>query len=222
VRMLCPWTAAVGVGRIDWVSSFLQPTGLPHFVPLREFVVSPGFAGAAVVAAILALCVVLYGSRHATKRFQQELEQRERHNERAREDQQHAAAVTRCWERLVWVVEKAGIEPATGEGASLGLGPVLASELVRGLLRDAEQLDDITLVKAVAVYQDQFGLVLAQQGGPLSGLAADASPLATGKPDEKPASSANEKPNNAAAPAAVETPPATVRVADGEWRRRRR
>jgi hypothetical protein len=197
------------------VSDFLQPIGLPQFVPLREFVVSPGFAGvAAVVAAVLALCAVLYGSRRATKRFERELVQRERHHEQAREDEQHAAAVARCWERLVWVVENAGIEPAASEGASLGLGPELALELVRGLLRDAEQLDDLTLAKAVAVYHDQFGLVLAQQGGPLSGLAAGASPLANGKHHETPASSADDKPDTAVAPAAVETPPATVRVAN--------
>ena len=84
-------------------------------------------------------------------------------------------AIQRCWERLKWLVETAGIEPAASEGASLGLGPELALELLRGLLRDAEQLCDDALANAVTVYQHQFSLVLAQQGGPLSELVAAAS-----------------------------------------------
>jgi hypothetical protein len=75
-------------------------------------------------------------------------------------------------------VETAGIEPAASEGATLGLGPELAMATLRGLLRDAEQLGDETLADAVTVYQSQFALVLAQQGGPLSELAA-AQPSAT-------------------------------------------
>jgi hypothetical protein len=54
---------------------------MPHLVPLPDFIVSPGFAGvAAVVAAVIALCAVLYGSRRGGKRFNQDIEQRERHS----------------------------------------------------------------------------------------------------------------------------------------------
>ena len=90
-------------------------------------------------------------------------------------------AVQRCWERLKWLVETAGIEPAAGEGATLGLGPELALELLRGLLREAQELGDDSLANAVTVYQNQFGLVLAQQGGPLSELGATASSSGDGR-----------------------------------------
>src|ERR1700704_3221965 len=52
--------------------------------------------------------------------------------------------------------------------------PEVTLELLRGLLRDAERLGDDTLAKAVAVHQEQLLLVLAQQSGPLSTLAAPA------------------------------------------------
>ena len=208
--------------RIDPVSHVLQPLGLPRLVPLREFIVSPGFAGAAaLVAAVITLCAVLYWSRRAHKRFQLELEQRERHHQEAREDELHAAAVTRCWERLVWVVETAGIEPTASEGAALGLGPQLALELLRGLLRDSEQLADNTLVKAVTVYTSQLSLVLAQQGGPLAELAATASPLTDGKPDKQPApSSADNTPDTPPAAAGAEKPRATGDVGNERGARR--
>ena len=114
-----------------------------------------------------------------------ELEQQERQNRERREDEQHAAAVTRCWQRLVWVVETAGIEPAASERATLGLGPELALELLRGLLRDAEELGDDTLAKAVSVYLGQFSLVLAQQGS-----------LLDEPPDDAPSSGIGAKPND--------------------------
>jgi hypothetical protein len=76
----------------------------------------------------------------------------------------------------VWVVDTAGLEPA-GETATLGLGPELALEILRGLLRDAEQLSDATLAGAVMVHLNQFSLVLAQQAGPLAELTA--APAAT-------------------------------------------
>src|SRR5437016_1166583 len=118
-------------------------------MPVREFIVSPGIAGAAaVIAALIVLCAVLYASRRARK-------QRERHHHQARQDEQRAAATRRCWERLKWLVETAGLEPAASEGATLGLGPALALELLRGLLREAEQLGDEALANAVAVYQQQ-------------------------------------------------------------------
>lgn len=192
---------------------------------LPEFIVSPGFAGAAaLVAAVIALCAVLYFSQRAGKRFRLELEQQERHQQQSRQDGVHAAAVARCWERLVWVVETTGIEPATSEGATLGLGPELALELLRGLLRDAERLEDDTLVKAVTVYKSQVGLVLAQQGGPLAELVATApSPLSDGKQDRQPAPSPRDSDADADAPpsaAGVETAEATSDVGNGGRPRR--
>ena len=95
----------------------LNLQAMPRLVPLREFIVSPGFAGAAaVISTVIVLCAVLYASRRANR-------QRERHHQQAREDEQRFVAIQRCWERLKWLVETAGIEPAASEGASLGLGP---------------------------------------------------------------------------------------------------
>jgi hypothetical protein len=191
-------------------------------LPLRDFIVSPGFAGvAALLAAIIASCVVLYSVRRAGKRSQQQLEQRERELEQTRGDAENALAVARCWERWQWVVETAGIEPAVSEGATLGLGPAVTLELLRGLLRDAEQLGDDTLAKAVAVYQEQLLLVLAQQGGPVSELAvATTAKLPVGKLDNKPASSTHRKPDTATPTTAGETPSATVEASGGGRRRR--
>jgi hypothetical protein len=188
-------------------------------LPLRDFIVSPGLAGvAALLAAIIASCAVLYSVRRAGKRSQQLLEQRERDLEQTRGDAQNALAVARCWERWQWVVETAGIEPAVSEGATLGLGPAVTLELLRGLLRDAEQLGDDTLAKAVAVYQEQLSLVLAQQGGPVSALAvATTAQLTDGKLDNKPASSAHRKPDTTTP---GETAPATVTESGGGRRRR--
>jgi hypothetical protein len=67
-----------------------------------------------------------------------------------------------------WNWYTAGIEPAATHGATLGLGPELALELLRGLLRDAEELGDDTLAKGITVYQSRLALVLAQQGVPVS------------------------------------------------------
>ena len=135
-------------------------------VPLRDFIVSPGFAGAAaVVAALIVLCAVLYAVRRAGKRLNQEIEQRDRHHQEVREAEQRALDSQQCWETLKWLVKTAGVEPAASEGATLGLGPELAMATLRGLLRDAERLKDETLADAVTVYQSQFALVLAQQGG---------------------------------------------------------
>ena len=191
------------------MSHVLQPLGLPRLVPLRDFIVSPGFAGlVALLAAVIALCAVLYWSRRAGKRFQLEIQQRERHHQQTREDELHAAAVTRCWDRLVWVVQTAGIEPASSEGVTLGLGPELALELLRGLLNDATELKDDTLVNAVTVYKSQLALVLAQQGGPLSELAAmKPLPTADGKRENQPAPSPPDSESDAPlTTAGVETP----------------
>jgi hypothetical protein len=191
-------------------------------LPLRDFIVSPGFAGvAALLAAIIASCAVLYGVRRAGKRSQQLLEQRERDLEQTRGDAENALAVARCWERWRWVVETAGIEPAVSEGATLGLGPAVTLELLHGLLREAEQLGDETLAKAVAAYHEQILLVLAQQGGPLSKLAvAKPARLPVGKLDNKPASSAHRKPDTVTPATTGETSSATVDESGGGRRRR--
>lgn len=148
------------------------------FPPAREFLTSAGFGGAAaLVAAIIVALIAMFVVSRAARRNRTDLEQQERYRQQLREDEGRAAAVARCWQRFVWVVETAGIEPASGEGATLGLGPELALELLRGLLCDAEQLGDDTLAKSITVYLSQFSLVLAQQGGLLSELVA-ASPAA--------------------------------------------
>jgi hypothetical protein len=128
------------------------PQAMESPVPLREFLVSPGFAGAAaVVAALIVLCAVLFAVRRAGKRLNRELEQREQHHQQARAAEQRAqASAHSCW-TLKWLVETAGPEPAAGEGATLGLGPELAMATLRGLLRDAERLEDETLADAVTV-----------------------------------------------------------------------
>lgn len=177
--------AAPGLGAIGWETDpmihVVQASGWQDLPPTRDFLVSPGFAGlAAVVAAIIGLCAVMYAVRRARKRSTAEWDQRERHHEERREDEEHAVAVARCWDRWWQVLETAAIEPAASEGATLGLGPEVALELLRGLLRDAEDLGDETLARAVAVYQEQFLLVLAQQGGPLDRLARTPSMPANG------------------------------------------
>jgi hypothetical protein len=161
--------------------------GLQDLPTARDFILSGGFAGvAAVVSAVIVLCAVMYASRRAGKRSRAEIDQRERHHEERRADEQHTAAVARCWNRWWQVLETAAIEPAASEGATLGLGPEVTVELVRGLLRDAEQLGDETLTKAVAVYQEQLLLVLAQQSGPLSKLAAQPTTSPNGGPNTSP------------------------------------
>lgn len=169
------------------MSNVVQAIALPDLPSARDFIVSPGFAGAlAVVAAVIVLGAVLYGSRRARKRAVDERELRERHHEELREDERRAVAVARCWDRWWQVQQTAAIEPAASEGASLGLGPEVTLELLRGLLREAEQLGEDALAKVVAVYQEQFLLVLAQQSGPLSRLAAAAAsaPEANGRSGE--------------------------------------
>lgn len=153
------------------MSDIAQAFGLP---PARDFLVSPGFVGvAALIAALIVVCAVVYGSRRAGKRHLADSDQRERHHEERRADEQHAVALARCWDRWWQVLQTAALEPAASEGATLGLGPEVTLQVLRGLLRDAEQLADDTLVKAITVYQEQLLLVLAQQSGPLSRLATD-------------------------------------------------
>ena len=197
---------------------FPVPRRMPALPPARDFFMSAGFGGAAALAAaIIVALVAVFAARRSSQRHRMELEQAERQHRERREDEQRAAAVTRCWQRLVWVVETAGMEPAASEGATLGLGPELALELLRGLLRDAEQLGDDTLAKAVSVYLDQLSLVLAQQGSPLSEL-AEISPSATDTRPGEPA--ASEEPHAAPPPAADELAATTKRVPVGGRRRR--
>ena len=175
-------------------------------VPLREFIVSAGFVGvAAVVAALIVLGAVLYAVRRAGKRLDQELDQRERHHEEARDAEARRLTSQQSWQTFTWLVETAGVEPAASEGATLGLGPELAMATLRGLLRDAERLEDQTLADAVTAYQSQFALVLAQQGGPLSELAGG-TPAAPPQPDRKPQPQAAQRDQPAKAPPAKAAP----------------
>lgn len=201
----------------------VPPVGILGDLPARDFVVSPGFAGlAALLAAVIAASAVLYASRRARQRFEQQRDQEDRRQLQARDDAQNALA----WERWQWVVDNAGIEPAASEGATLGLGPAVTLELLGGLLRDAERFGDETLAKAVAVYQEQLLLVLAQQAGPVSEIAgATTRRPPDGNRDNAPAS-AHRKPDTptSSTPAAeipsVETLSATVTESSGGRRRR--
>jgi hypothetical protein len=196
----------------------LLPQRIPALPPAREFLTSAGFGGAAaLLAAIVVALIAMLAARRASKRHTLELEQRERHHQESRHDEQHAAAVTRCWQRLVWLVETAGIEPATSQGATLGLGPELALELLQGLLRDAEQLADDTLTNAITVYLNQFTLVLAQQGSLLDEPAAPTSPATEAERDDH---AATTKPQAAPPPAADEPPTTTKRIPAAGRRRR--
>ena len=174
--------------------------------------VSPGFAGVvALLAAVIVACAVLYASRRARQRFEQQREQQERRQDQTRDDAANALA----WERWQWVVDTAGIEPAASEGATLGLGPAVTLELLGGLLREAERLGDETLAKAVAVYQEQLVLVLAQQAGPVSDIANARTP--DGKRANRPAPTT---PPPAGETPSAETPSDTVTQSSGGRRRR--
>jgi hypothetical protein len=195
-------------------------------VPLRDFLVSPGFVGvAAVVAALIVACAGLFAIRRAGKRLDRELDQRERHNREARDAEQQARTSAQCWQTFTWLVDTAGVEPAASEGATLGLGPELAMATLRGLLRDAERLEDETLADAVTAYRNQFALVLAQQGGPLSELAGGPPPpQGEKKPPQQPPAKEQPKPADSA-PDAKSAPddtatPAAEMVGDGRRHRR--
>lgn len=199
----------------------VPPVGILGDLPARDFVVSPGFAGLmAVLAAVIAACAVLYASRRARQRFEQQRERDESRHEQARHDAENALA----WERWQWIVDTAGIEPAASEGATLGLGPAVTLELVSGLLRDAERLGDETLAKAVAVYQEQLLLVLAQQAGPVSEVVrATPTRPPNGTRESKPAPTAQRPsapPPVSAEKPSTETPSAAVAPSSGGRRRR--
>ena len=94
----------------------------------------------------------------------------------------------------MWLVKTAGVEPAAldPDDASLGLGPELALAILQGLQRDAKELGDNTLTRAVAVYLAQYGLVLGQQVGSLP----DNLPPSNGGPRLSPTKSERVPPEN--------------------------
>jgi len=198
----------------------VPPLGILGDLPARDFLVSPGFAGLlALLAAVIAAAAVLYASRRARQRSEQQHDHDERRQAQARDDQQDALA----WERWQWVVDNAGIEPAASEGATLGLGPAVTVELLAGLLRDAERLGDETLAKAVAVYQEQLVLVLAQQAGPVSEIAGTTTRRSADQNRDNTPASAHRKAETPAAHA--ETPsaePLSDKVTESSGGRRRR
>lgn len=204
-------------------SVVLVPEQMPTLPPAREFLTSAGFGGAAVgLAALLLAAVILIALWRASKRGRAELDLQESHNRQVREAEQHNTAVDRCWQRLVWVVETAGIEPAASQGATVGLGPELTLELLRGLLRDAESLGDATLTGAVTVYLSQFSQVLTQQGSVTSEPAVrsdSAEPAAAHAPSgqEETAQSSGSAADSGDTP----RPRPAKAVAAGQGRRRR-
>jgi hypothetical protein len=138
----------------------------PQLPALSDFLLSPGFAGALVVlAAVLMLLAALMASRR-TKR---QLLQQDRHHQEILADKSRREKIDRCWDRLVWLIRTASMDPAAVEAdeQSLGLGPELTLSILEGLQSDAADLRDNTLSRAVAVYLTQYGLVLAQRIGPL-------------------------------------------------------
>jgi hypothetical protein len=141
---------------------------LPPLPTLKEFVVSAGFGGAmALLAAILAALVVLYAARRAAKSQKKQLTQQGDHHQERLAEERRSAAVTRCWDRLVWLVTTANADPGTARAgsANLALSPQLAYELLQSLERDAQEHADESLAKAINVYRTQFAFVLAQQSG---------------------------------------------------------
>jgi hypothetical protein len=139
----------------------------------RDFLTSAGFGGAAaLLAAIFLAAALLVIARNIRNHHAQHLDELEHHHAAIRDDQQRTAALDRAWRRLQWVVDTAGLEPASSQGVTLGLGPELATEVLRGILREADELGDEALGNAVTVHLSQFSLVLAQQSGHLTHPAA--------------------------------------------------
>lgn len=200
------------------------PLDLPALPPAREFLVSSGAGGTAVgLAAIVVAVVGIFALRGLSKRHREQIEQTERHHREIRDAERHAAAVAECRERLKWVVDKAGIEPASFEGATVGFGPELALAVLQGIVGEAEQLGDTALAKAATVQLSQLSLVLAQQGSALSQFAvAEPSPRAT-TPGDPGGAQHSEAPSDVAEKAAEDGKPArsAVTVAAEGGRRRR-
>ncbi|MFZ3268650.1 MAG: hypothetical protein WA285_08475, partial [Mycobacterium sp.] len=84
----------------------------PQLPPLRDFVISAGFGGVLVLlAAVIVLLSALLASRRGALRLHKQLEQQDRHHQEDRADGRRREAIERCWERLVWLVKTAGIDP---------------------------------------------------------------------------------------------------------------
>lgn len=165
----------------------LLPQGMPALPPARDFLMSAGFGGAgALLAAIIVATVVIFAVRGATKRHGFLVEQQERHHGELRADAQRAARLQECRERLAWVVDKGGIEPAASEGATVGFGPELAMAVLQGIQADAEKLDDANLAKAAAVQLSQLSRVLARQSGGTAQFVAAESATPTQPPSTAP------------------------------------
>lgn len=185
------------------------PQGMPEQLPpAREFLTSAGFAGTTVLlGAIIVAVVAGFAVRAAFKRHRMLVEQRGRR-----------ARIQECRERLAWVVDKASVEPAASEGATVGVGPELAMTVLQGIHDDAESLGDATLAMAAAVQLDQLSRMLARQSGALSHFGAVNSAAV--------ASSSGEEATSEAGPAAPATTsgdePSTParKVATGGRRRR--
>src|SRR5690349_18592100 len=128
----------------ELMSDIVQAAGSTP--PLRDFLVSPGFAGLALVIAAVALFfAVLYSSRRAEKRLDRQLDQSDIHQQERRADRDRDAAIKRGWERLQWLIDTATNEPAgiaNGEVVTLGLGPELTLTILSGLQREATELGD--------------------------------------------------------------------------------
>jgi hypothetical protein len=181
----------------------------PQLPPLRDFVLSPGFGGGLVLlAAVIVLLSAFLASRRRARRLDRQLEQQDRHRQEVRTDGQRREAIERCWERLVWLVKTAGMDPAAldADDASLGLGPELALAILQGLQRDAKKLDDNTLAQAVAVYLTQYGLVLGQPIGSLP----DVPPLSNGHPEDRAGGKSGGMPSGKADKAASATTEAST------------
>jgi hypothetical protein len=152
----------------DVVQAAMGPPQTPF---LRDFMVSPGFAGAAIVLSVIVLFLaVLYTSRRAERRLDRQLELQDIHQQEKRADGERESAIERCWDRLVWLINTAATEPSgisNREKVTLGLGPELTLAILKGLLSEAKELGDDTLTSAVTVYLSQYGSVLGQLGGTL-------------------------------------------------------
>jgi hypothetical protein len=170
------WTTFIGSIAAQTVSVHAE-SGLP---PARDFLTSAGFGGlAALLAAGVIAVAITVQARNTGKQRELQLDQLERHHGDLRADQQRDSALARSWRRLQWVVDTAGVEPASSQGVTLGLGPELACEILRGILRDADEFGDEALGHAATVHLSQLSLVLAEQGGSPLAPPVDAAPTAT-------------------------------------------
>lgn len=159
-------TATVSDNEPVWSLSATLPEAQPPF--WRDFLTSAGFGGTmALLAAAVAAAAAIYAACRTAESHKAALDQQDRHHCELRDDGRRSAAITRCWDRLVWLVNTASAQPATADASSahLRVGPELAQQLLEVLEGDADELQDRALAKAVNLYVVQFGLVLTQQIG---------------------------------------------------------